>query len=370
VSTARPEVELLKIKDVKTTVLSVPFKRRIASSPWPNTRFAVLVRVVSDDGTEGIGEAFAVGVPTVVAGVIERGLKPMLLGEDPSAIERLWDKMYRATIVYGRKGLVTIAMSGVEVALWDLLGKSRRLPVYEMLGGLAQDNVRAYASLLRIKDRKKLIKDVRGYLDEGYTAVKLHEPDVESVKIVRDVVGDGMDLMLDVNCIWTPQTSIVMARKLEKYGALWLEEPVWPPDDLDGSAAVAQAVDIPIAGGENEYTRWGFKDVLEKRAFDILQPDAIKAGGLLECKKIAGMAEAWNIPVAPHCWCSPVGTAAIMHLIASTPNCILAEMPPELEADILKKPIAVRKGMVEVPKGPGLGIELDEKTVAKYTVKT
>jgi len=363
------EVEPVKIKDVKATVLSIPFKKKITSSPWSTMRSAVLVRVATDDGTEGIGEAFAVGNPSAVAAVIERGLKPILLGEDPSRIEMLWDKMYRTTIVYGRKGLVIIAMSGVEVALWDLLGKSRKQPVYEMLGGLAQERVRAYASLLRINDRKELVKDVKGYVDEGYTAVKLHQTDVESVKIARDAVGNTVDLMLDVNCIWTPQTSIVMARKLEKYGALWLEEPIWPPDDLDGSASVAEAVDIPIAGGENEYTRWGFKDVVAKRAFDILQPDVIKAGGLLECKKIIGMAEAWNIPVAPHCWCSPVGTAAILHLITSTPSCILAEMPPELESDILLKPITARKGRVEAPKGPGLGVELDEKTVKKYTVK-
>jgi L-alanine-DL-glutamate epimerase-like enolase superfamily enzyme len=360
----------MRIKDVKATVLSVPFKKKLASSPWPRSRSAVLVRVITDDGIEGVGEAFGVGAPAVVAAVIERVLKPLLQGEDPAAIERLWDKMYRATIVYGRKGLMTIAMSGVEVALWDIVGKTRGQPVYQMLGGLAQERWRAYISLLRVNDRRELVRDIKGYVDEGFTAVKLHQTDVESVKIVREALGDDVDLMLDVNCIWTPQTSIVMARKLEEYGTLWLEEPVWPPDDLDGSAAVAEAVDIPIAGGENEYTRWGFKDVLEKRAFDILQPDVIKAGGLLECKKIAGMAEAWNIPVAPHCWCSPVGTAAILHLIASTPSCIFAEIPPELTADILKKPIAFRKGLVEVPKGPGLGIELDEKTIAKYTVKT
>lgn len=358
----------MRIKDIEAFPISIPLRRVIPSSPW-RAMTRVIVRVSTDEGITGTGESFGALSPLTVCHEIEDGFKPVLLGEDPTNIERLLDRMRRASTYAGRRGITRHAMSGIEIALWDILGKEHGIPVYRMLGGRYHDRVKAYASLPRINDLEELTAEVASRAREGFRAIKLHQTDPESVRASREAVGEGVELMVDINCVWNPHEAIAMARIFEGFGIRWLEEPVWPPDDYDGLAAVSEAVDVPIAAGENEDTREGFKRLISGRAVDILQPSPTKMGGVLEFKKVCAMAEAWNVPVAPHSWTLPLGVVAALHVATTTPNCLYLEVPPELEEELLAMPLRVREGHVQVPDGPGLGVELNEEIVTKFLQK-
>lgn len=358
----------MKITDIKTFPLSIPFRPMRPHSPWAEgARKQIMIRLHTDKGVVGVGESFALGAPLAVCNVIEEGLKPLLLGEDASQIERLVEKMHRATFLYGRRGLAMIAISGVELALWDAVGKARGIPVYELLGGLVTPRVRAYASLLRYPSPVDVAEAARQYVSQGFSAIKLHQTDVESVAAARAAVGPRIEIMLDVNCVWTPREAIAMAQRFAPYELAWLEEPVWPPEDYQGLAEVAAAVETPIAAGENEATTFGFREMIAHRAVDILQPSMTKVGGLLEFKKICALAATANLSVAPHSFYFGPGLAATLHLIASTPGCLFVEFPTgELEAPLLTDPIQAKDGYVEVPAGPGLGVELNEEALTRY----
>lgn len=358
----------MKITDIKTFPLSIPFQPMRPHSPWADgARKQIMIQLYTDEGLIGLGESFALGAPLAVCNVIEEALKPLLLGEDPTQIERLVEKMHRATFLYGRRGLAMIAISGVELALWDVAGKARGAPVYELLGGLVAPRVRAYASLLRYPSPADVAEAARDYVGRGFGAIKLHQTDVESVAAARAAVGPHVEIMLDVNCVWNPREAIAMAQRLAPYNLYWLEEPVWPPEDYRGLAEVAAEAEMPIAAGENEATTFGFREMIAQRAADILQPSMTKVGGLLEFKKICALAASANLSVAPHSFYFGPGLAATLHLIASTPGCLFVEFPTgELEAPLLTNPIQAKDGHVQVPAGPGLGIELNEEALTRY----
>lgn len=358
----------MKITDIKTFPLSIPFRPMRPPSPWAEgARKQIMIRLHTDEGLVGVGESFALGAPLAVCNVIEAELKPILLGDDPTQIERLVEKMHRATFLYGRRGLAMIAISGVELALWDVTGKARGLPVYELLGGLVAPRIRAYASLLRYPSPAEVAEAAHDYVGRGFGAIKLHQTDVESVAAARAAVGPGVEIMLDVNCVWNPREAIAMARRLAPYNLYWLEEPVWPPEDYRGLSEVAAAVETPIAAGENEATTFGFREMIAQRAVDILQPSMTKVGGLLEFRKICALAASANLSVAPHSFYFGPGLAATLHLIASTPGCLFVEFPTgELETPLLTNPIQAKDGHVQVPAGPGLGVELNKEAFTRY----
>ncbi|RMF88842.1 MAG: mandelate racemase/muconate lactonizing enzyme family protein [Nitrospinota bacterium] len=358
----------MKIVDVQAIPLAIPLQKETPSSPWSaGAAKQIVVKVVSDEGVVGLGEAFALGTPLAVCNVIEEGLKPYLLGADPTQIEALLEKMYRGTFIYGRRGLAVFAISGVEIALWDLVGKLHGLPVSALLGGSVKTRLRAYASLLRYERPEEVVEMAQKYVEQGFTALKLHQTDVASVQAVRKAVGDEIDLMVDINCAWDPQEAIRKAREFAEYNLYWLEEPVWPPEDYRGLAAVAAAVDVPIATGENESTHYGFREIITQQGADVLQPSLTKVGGLLETKKICHLAASWNIPVAPHSFYYGAGLAATLHLVASTPGCLLVEFPATaLETPLLAEPLRPQKGCFELSSQPGLGIELNEAVIEHY----
>jgi D-galactarolactone cycloisomerase len=239
--------------------------------------------------------------------------------------------------------------------------------VYDLLGGLYTPAIRAYASLLRYPSPADVAGACQHWAEAGFAALKLHQIDVESVRVAREAVGAGVELMLDVNCPWSPRDAIRMGRAFEPYGLAWFEEPVWPPEDYRGLAEVSRALETPIAAGENEGLVQGFVDLIAHRAVDILQPSMTKVGGLLEFKKICGLAAAANLPVAPHCFYFGPGLAATLHLIASTPGCLWLEFPTaKLDAPLLAESIEPQHGMVSVPSGPGLGVTLNEEVLARY----
>ena len=358
----------MKITAIHAIPLAIPMKPLDPPSTWvAGTRKQIVVRVVTDDGLTGTGEAFAYGAPTAVCAVIEESLAPLVVGRDARNIEGLVDLMHRGTMIYGRRGLAMFAISGVEIALWDLLGKALGAPVSDLLGGAVRPRLPVYASLMRYDSPSEVARACAAFAGQGFRMLKLHQTDVESVRAARAEVGDGVELMLDTNCPWTPDEAIRMARALAPHRLFWLEEPVWPPEDYAGLARVAASTDTPIALGENESTLYGFREIVERGAGRVLQPSITKVGGISEFRKIAALAQAANLSIAPHSFYFGPGLAATLHVAASIAGNLPVEFPTgELETPFLTEPIAARSGVVEVPRGPGLGVEINEEAIRRY----
>jgi L-alanine-DL-glutamate epimerase-like enolase superfamily enzyme len=396
----KKERSSMKITDVKATMVSWPCEPLMSGIEYTDARNLLLVEIITDEGITGVGESASFGGPLIsTKTIVEKELKPYLIGEDPLNIERLWEKMFRRSFFHGRRGIILSAMSGIDVALWDIMGKKANLSLYKLLGGY-RDKVRAYASIGYYqvsKDLDKLASEALACVKRGFTAVKIKigrntfgavgasEPsvfdrsdlcvgdeDVERVAAVRKAIGNDVDLLVDANCAWKPYTAIKMARRLEEYNIYWLEEPV-VPDDIDGSAIVAAAIDTPIAGYETEYTRYGYRELVSRRAVDIVQPDVIWVGGITEARKIAALASCYNMQCVPESFASAVAIFANLHFIASIPNGELLELdqtPNPLREELVTKPLKIDdKGYVRLPEGPGLGLELNRETVEKYQVK-
>jgi L-alanine-DL-glutamate epimerase-like enolase superfamily enzyme len=358
----------VKIAEVRAIPLAIPVRPLAPDSSWrAGIGKQILVRVTTDDGITGWGECFAYGAPLAVGNVVDEALAPLVVGQDPMRIEHLTDRMHRALMIWGRRGLAMFAQSGVELALWDLAGKARGVPVYQLLGGLCRPETRVYASLLRYERPAQVREAVTAMRGLGYTAIKLHQVDVVSVAEARAAAGDDVELMLDTNCPWTVEEAIAMGRRLEPYGLRWLEEPVWPPEDYAGLARVRASVRVPIACGENEATAHAFQQILAAGAADIVQPSMTKVGGLGEMKKIATLAAAANVTFVPHSFYFGPGLAATVHLAASTPGVSLLEFPPgDLEAPLLAEPVRRVGGAVLVSDRPGLGADPNPDVLTRY----
>ena len=358
----------MRITDVQAIALAIPLRSMQPASGWSNwCGKQIIIRVLTDAGVNGIGETFAYGAPLGICNVIEDGLRPVLIGQDPTRIEYLADLMQRCTVNYGRRGLGLYAVGGVEIALWDLLGKARQAPLYELLGGLVRPQLPAYASMMRYDSPADVARASERLVAAGFTTLKLHQTDVESVRAARAAVGPEIGLMLDANCPWSPTEAISIARELEPYNLLWLEEPVWPPEDYDGLARVRRATSIPIAAGENEATVYGFRALLAKDAVDVVQPDVAKVGGIGETRKVLALLQAANLPVALHSWFYGPALAATLHVAAAMGGTMPVEIAEgELERSSLTEPPVAHAGWISPPAGPGLGVELDEETLRRY----
>jgi D-galactarolactone cycloisomerase len=359
----------VKIVEVQAIPLALPLRESAPGvSPWAaGTGKQILVRLATDDGIVGWGECFAYGAPLAVCNVVEEALAPMVIGADPTRIEGLVDRMHRALMIWGRRGLAMMAVSGVELALWDICGKARGVPVYELLGGLCQPRLRAYASLLRYDKPSEVGRASAAMAQQGYSAIKLHQVDVESVAVAREAVGESVELMLDTNCPWSVEDAVRIGRQLERFDLRWLEEPVWPPEDYAGLARVRDSVRIPIACGENEATVFAFREIVRAGAADIVQPSVTKVGGIAEMKKIAILAAAANVTFVPHSFYFGPGLAATMHVAASTPGVPYVEFPPgELTPALLTHPLRCVDGFVTVPDRPGLGADPDPDVLARF----
>ena len=359
----------MNITSVRAIPLAVPIKEAapVASTWSARASKQILVEVQTDGGLTGWGEAFAYGVPLAVCNVIDDGLAPIVVGADPTQIEALVDRMHRALMIWGRRGLAMMAVSGVELALWNLAGKARGVPVYALFGGLAQRSVRAYASLPRYESPSDVARAAAAMAKDGFTAIKLHQIDVASVAAAREAVGDDVELMLDTNCPWTVEEATAMARRLERFALRWLEEPVWPPEDYVGLARVRASTAMPIACGENEATVFGFREMMRAGAADVIQPSVTKVGGLLELKKIATLAAAENVTLVPHSFYFGPGLAATLHAIASTPGVPYIEYPSgELAPSLSKAPIRCAGGRVSIEDRPGLGADPDPDVITRH----
>ena len=365
----------MKIRDVRPIIISMPFVRMGVPLPTPGSSTIVIVQVTTDEGITGIGQSFTTlssnSAPTV-AKAVETMIKPKAIGRDPMAIAAIWDEMYYAFYSVGRSGITIAAMSGFEIALWDIKGKALHTPVYQLLGGPAHDKIKAFASLSQYGRPVEAGRASELVAEKGFTALKLHVGNVDTLAAVRSSVGDGMDIMVDLtaNCRWDPATAVRKGQELEKYHPYWYEQPVFPHDDYDGLVYVKSKLSVPLATGEDEYTARGFNRLIEKRAVDYLQPSIVKIGGILQEKKVFTMAGAFNLRVAPNCWSTGPAMAATLHVCFSEPDAFIIETP----VDLPETPIVVtsidptEKGYWNLPESPGLGIEFDEKALRKYII--
>ena len=372
------------IRNIRTHVLAAPLSQPFAyARAWYDTRTAMLVDIETDSGLVGWGECYG---PARVNSAVVKEIAPWLIGEDPLRTDHLWQSVYARLRDHGQKGVVIQGLSGIDIALWDIKGKHFGVPAHRLLGGPLRSEVRAYATgLYRRKSGdpgKYLAEEAASYVAEGFGAVKLKvgfgiEEDAAMARAVRAAIGRDVALMVDANHAYDAVAAIRLGRMIEELDIGWFEEPVLP-EDIAGYRAVKAAITIPVAGGECEFTRFGFRDLLASRAIDIVQPDTCAAGGLSECKKIADMAEAFSVRYNPHVWGTGIAIAASLQLLAVLPShtpTSLAPVEPMLEFDrtehpirqsILVTPIEHIGGVVRVPEGPGLGIEVDRKALARF----
>jgi L-alanine-DL-glutamate epimerase-like enolase superfamily enzyme len=308
------------------------------------------------------------------------GLASLIIGENPLEVERLWYRMYRGSIYYGRRGVAIQAISAIDVALWDICGKAYGQPVHILLGSKWRESVRAYASTLFRSTPEAMREAVQKYVSEGFTAVKFgwgvfgrdHRLDVKLAEAARGELGDGRDLLIDTG--WfverTPKEAIAVVRALEPFRPFLVEE-LLHPEDYDGYRQVASAVETRIACGEQEATEWGFHRLIEEGGVDVLQPDLTRCGGFTVARKIVHMAEMRNRLVIPHSWSSDLLTAASLHLTAFQRRAEFVEFNTSqgpLSRLLVKEPIRMKDGFVPVPQGPGLGVEVDDAVIERYKV--
>lgn len=357
----------MKITDITVRKIDLgPRRQPIRNAILTYTRHTLhLLEVHTDEGVVGRS---LMGGRAGAQTIVEGRLRNLLLGQDPRDIERLWEWMYRGWRKPLAKGEAIVALSGVDIALWDLMGKALGQPVCRLLGAYT-DRVRAYAAggyYAEGKTVDDLVAEMVGYVEEGFTAVKMKvggaplREDMERVRAVREAVGPDVDLMMDANNRFTAADAIRLGRAVERYHPFWFEEPV-APDDIKGALEVKAALGIPIASGENEYTRYGCRDWIEARAVDVLQADPLLCGGISEWRKIAAMASAYHIPMAPH------GSPHMsIHLMAACSNGLIMETYPQVNRSIneVLPPLPVdAEGYVRVPTAPGLGLEVAEEAL-------
>lgn len=376
----------MRIVDVQayylTAKLDAPFAWSLRRT---DSRTAVVVKVTTDEGIVGWGEAGSSGTPAIGMVIVSQ-FRPRLIGRDPFDIEVIWEDLYALTRDAGQKGTAIDAISGIDIALWDIIGKSVGKPLHKLLGGAFRSRIAAYATglyygtddpgtLLRAR-----VTEANLYREQGYRAVKMKiggleiEDDLAQVQAVRETIGPEIALMVDANHAYNAYSAIRIGRRLEEYDVVWIEEPV-VPEDVDGYLRVQSALTLAIAGGECEYTRFGFLPLITRRAVDIVQPDLGRVGGVTEAKKVAALASAAQLGCIPHVWGTGIIVAAALHLLAALPSCPAVRNPrpiwqePILEFDRTPNPLRGRvapdpplgtDGTVEVPTAPGLGIEVDE----------
>lgn len=375
----------MKITKVEAFPIEFPLDTpaQDATGVWDSWN-TVIVKITVEDGTFGYGEIGPIhggGIPIFKA-MVDHKLGAMIMGESCFDRERLYEKMLgRGTSSYalGQKGAIVSAVAGIDIALWDLVGKILETPVYQLLGGQAHEKIPAYASGFFGKSGRPLTpaecaEEAKSYADQGFKGVKMkvgfgHKQDLLNLEAVRQALGPDLGIMVDANQSYSYHDVMKIAHELAAFDLTFLEEPL-PINDIEAMAALAAAVEIPIAAGENYYTRFEFRDILVKRAVNIVQPDIIHAGGITETKKIADMASAWNVPLAPHIHAT-VGVAASIQLLTACPHTLAAEYITsggsyKLRQALCSQSFMAEDGWVKAPQEPGLGIHVNEEVFARY----
>ena len=340
---------------------------------WAWKRDAVLIKITTDEGITGIGEAMPIE-PLAIASTINN-LKPLLLKKDPFKVNKLseagpWERWRPSCLHLGSQ---IRALAGINIALWDIIGKTTNQPLYKLLGGGYRDKIKAYVSGGEWKKNpKELAEEALGYVQKGFLAFKMRlgrglKTDVEMLEAVRKAVGEEMDLMVDNSCLYSVAEAKKVLKALEEYNLLFYEEPI-PENQIEGYREIRATTSTPIAGGECFSTVFDFKERIEKRAYDIVQPDCTNTG-ISEAMKIAFMADLQGMLCVPHLWGNAIGIAATTHFIASTPNGYMIEIDQTynpMRTEIVDNPVKVEDGYIKVPYRPGLGVELVEEALSKF----
>lgn len=347
---------------------------------YPARAEALLVRIVTDDGLVGWGEAHAPPIPRVAQALIADLFAPQLIGRDPLAIDAIWDALYASMRLRGYStGVMLEALAGVDIALWDVAGKALGQPVYALLGGPYRTRIPCYLSGVPGSTVAERVAGARRFVEEGFRAMKTSigrgalDEDLEGVEAIIEAVRGKADVLVDAHGVYDARSATAAGRRLERSGAGWLEDPL-PPEDVDGYVALCAALDLPVASGETECTRWQFNERLRRRAADVVLPDVCRAGGITEGRKIALVADLYNVPWCVHASISTaVHLAAGLHLAAATPNFLLCEYPQSfrsspLASALLTQPIEYANGHLVVPSAPGLGVTFDEGALAAHAL--
>jgi L-rhamnonate dehydratase len=374
----------LKITDVEAIVLrQAVVNEGIADGSQDD----LVVRIHTDEGITGIGEVDS--SPELVQALVQApsshavavSLRDVLIGEDPMDVERLWQKMYRGLIYFGRRGIAIHAISGLDIALWDIKGKALGKPVFELLGTPYRDRVRAYASMLMPDTTEEVTEAITALKEQNFTAVKLgwgplgkdSRQDVALAAAAKEAAGDGVEIMIDsgLGYVADAKRAIEVAREYEQIGIYWLEEP-FEPDEYEAYAELADAVDIRVTAGEQDSTWWGFRELIDRAHVDLVQPDVTRCGGITETLRIAELAYSQGKETVPHAWKSGIIKAASLHCNAVMPDGIwqeycVADTPIAKTLTVQRLPIEA-DGCVAVPTTPGLGVDLDEDVLETLRV--
>lgn len=379
----------MKITDVKTYPLLTPLAQPFAfSQGWVNKRSATIVELSTDAGITGWGEAFNQGLepPQISAAAVEHALKPLILGADPLETEVLWHRMYHQTRDFGRKGSVIAAISAVDMALWDIAGKHFGVPIATLLGGFFRKTVAAYATgFYRIKgqgEATRLGEEAITHFEAGFRSMKIKlgyglEDDLKVMAEIKRALGSReVTLMVDTNHGYGVSEALRLGIGLEPYNLRWYEEPV-APEDYAGYRTLREKLNMPIAGGENEHSLYGFRELIGGGCVDVAQPDMGSAGGFTACRHIVALAQSHGVQVNPHVWGSGVAQAASLQLIAALPITHHAVFPTEpileydtsshpFRRDLIAPAVVQQNGRVTIPLGPGLGVEVNRDVLEKY----
>jgi D-galactarolactone cycloisomerase len=360
----------VKISRVDTLVLTLPMVID-GATPMLGGRARtsidmLLVRVETDAGITGWGEAFGHRIFPATRAAIDTLLGPMCVGRDATAIAALADDLQRTLHGVGRGGPTLYALSGIDIALWDIAGKAAGVPLYRLLGGSPRADLPAYASLLRYGSAGAVAHYTAQALARGYRHVKVHEITVSEIAAAREVAGPGVSIMVDANCPWTVTEAIEVACRLAPLDLHWLEEPVWPPENLAGLAEVRARGGIPTAAGENYGTAWEFRRAFEAGALSYAQPSVTKLGGVSELRRVIALGETFGVPVVPHSAYFGPGLLASIHCIAAmSAETLVERFYCDFDDNPLGDAIHPRQGRIAVPQGPGLGVDPDPRLLAR-----
>lgn len=369
-----------------TNVEAIIVKQKEIELIGDGSQDTVVIKVHTDEGITGIGEVDS--SPYVVKSVIEApashmvcmGLKHAVIGEDPFDVEKIWHKMYNLAYYHGRRSVVIHAMSGIDMAIWDIMGKKTGLPVHKLLGGSFRDSIQAYCSVLMPSTEDEIKRIADTYLPQGYKGIKFgwgalgqsEENDLRLVKTARKVMGDEPELMIDIGMVWKDlKGAIKLCNAFKDYGVYWVEEP-FKPDYTEQYKRLCESTDMRISAGEEIGTLFEFDELINHCGIDIIQPDISRCGGITIAKKIIDMAYKKGITLIPHAFKTGILMSASLHIIANTPNALWLEYVNQetvLSKTLVKRHFTIdEKGVVTIPTAPGLGIELDEEVLEYYRV--
>ena len=364
----------MKIAKAETILVSIPFQAA-GTPPWSfggevaNHFDTLMVRLETDNGIVGWGEAFSRNRDRALQSAIDSRILPLVIGKDPACIAQIKHDLEFNLHNFGRIGPIMYGISAVDIALWDILGKVSNLPLTHLLGGPYADRVEAYASLLRYSNEKDVARVTREAIDRGYRYIKLHEIGLNEIRSACEAAGKDARIMLDVNCPWTVSEALEVGRAVSSYNILWFEEPVWPPENYKGLAVIKRQGLHRIASGENAGSLHDFMAMIDADAIDIAQPDVAKTGGITEVLKIRSLCEAHGIEFVPHCALFGPGQVATIHLNAATRTLPLFErLYCDFEHELYGAATIPVDGFVSVPKGPGIGLDPDPKVIEAYRI--